>query len=782
MSRLGAAVTTSLGRVEPVVGALVTIAAGLSFGWFYGSVGWLPALAGAVVLGTAVGVVSAVRRWRWWLTVPAALLSFLLYALYVCYPTLTSYGVPGRAAVRALGDGLTSGVAKMLTVALPADVTGDLLVTPLALAFVAGLAVALLALRTTAVTVLALPPLLLFVAGLLVSVERPQPRLLATGVAMLAMLFLLLLRANRVSAADREGIAEQDAAAVGLDLAAQRWHSTLGRVAFGLPVIALVSALGVAGAWALPIADGSDRFDPRNLRDQHFRMAAGLTPLVEVKPQLEGSPSPLFSVRVSQRGGSAVVDRVRVATLDSFDGALWTQSRDFVVAGSTLPKGPALGKPVVTVNLDVDVIRLPQPFLPVVGRPVRVSAQDVAFDTRNGTLVSTRPEVAGYRYRVTGEVRPLDDALYRARVPANTAHSAFTELPDKPGWVDVVADEITREQQTPYTQLTAIQEHLRAHGYALAARPGHSYGALDRILRDPDPAERVGYAEQFASAFAVLARAKGYPARVAVGYRLLPENLVGDRYQVRSTDAHAWPEVQLAGFGWVPFEPTDTGNTAVSKPPRDTTAPLLPKQATQVREPEPDVSNEGGQPVGSGVASGIRRALLVAVGVVVFLVLLLALVVTAKALRRRRRSLRGTPSERVAAAWRETTDRLRERGTPVPLAQTPVEIGRNATAGPVAPVAPQLGELALIVTTAVCAPDEPPDEAATRSWELEAEIRRSLNGSTPLLLRVRALLDPRPLLPRRIRPAGAGRVQSIAWSRGSSEQRHRAPVAGGGVR
>jgi hypothetical protein len=57
------------------------------------------------------------------------------------------------------------------------------------------------------------------------------------------------------------------------------------------------------------------------------------------------------------------------------------------------------------------------------------------------------------------------------------------------------------------------------------------------------------------------------------------------------------------------------------------------------------------------------------------------------------------------------------------------------------------------VTTAVCAPYPPPEEAATHAWELEAEIRRALDASTPLLLRVRALLDPRPLVgrPARVR-------------------------------
>jgi transglutaminase-like putative cysteine protease len=677
-------------------------------------------------------------------------------------------------------EGLMSGWARMLTVALPADVVGDLLVTPLALAFLAALAGTLLALRTSWVTILALPPLLLYVTGLLATASRPAPRLLLTGAFLLALLFLVLVRSNRVTAAAREGISERDAEAVGLDLAAQRWHSTLGRVAFGLPMVAAMTALGLVGAWTLPVADGSDRFDPRELRQQNFRLAASLTPLVRVKPQLETSPPvKLFTVKVAQRGGTYSLDRIRVAALDSFDGALWTQSRDFVIAGSTLPEGPRLAPPVITLDLDVDVTRLPDPFLPVVGRAVRVTAEDVAFDPQNGTLVSTRPAVAGYRYHVTSQVRPADDSLSQARGSAEPEDRAYTLLPNPPVWVYPLARDITRPGATPILQLLEIEKFLKGFGYSTAARPGHSYGAVDRILRGQANAE-PGHAEQFASAFAILARAAGYPTRVAVGYRLQPDKRSGDIYRVDTADAHAWPEVHLAGFGWVPFEPTNTKNPATAAPPREKTAPVLPTDQTrqQPRQPEP-AAVEGATPVpGQGFAGTVRRAAIVVALLLLALLVLLLAAIPVKALRRYRRARRGPPSIRIAAAWRETTDRLRERGVAAPPARTPIEVAEAAAAGPGSRAADQVTELALIATTAVCAPYEPPDEAARRSWELEAEIRRILDRGTPLPRRIRALLDPRPLLPRR-RPALVRRPIGTRKTR-PSRQRRREPVGTGG--
>src|SRR5690606_19777157 len=63
--------------------------------------------------------------------------------------------------------------------------------------------------------------------------------------------------------------------------------------------------------------------------------------------------------------------------------------------------------------------------------------------------------------------------------------------------------------------------------------------------------------EQFAGAFAAMARSIGLPARVAVGFTQGETDPAEDGlYVVRGEHAHAWPEVYLAGAGWVAFEPT----------------------------------------------------------------------------------------------------------------------------------------------------------------------------------------------------------------------------------
>ena len=71
-------------------------------------------------------------------------------------------------------------------------------------------------------------------------------------------------------------------------------------------------------------------------------------------------------------------------------------------------------------------------------------------------------------------------------------------------------------------------------------------------------ATREGFCEHFASAFTVLMRAAGVPARVVTGYQGGQMNAVGNYMVVRQSDAHAWSEVWLEGEGWVRVDPTGT--------------------------------------------------------------------------------------------------------------------------------------------------------------------------------------------------------------------------------
>jgi transglutaminase-like putative cysteine protease len=65
-----------------------------------------------------------------------------------------------------------------------------------------------------------------------------------------------------------------------------------------------------------------------------------------------------------------------------------------------------------------------------------------------------------------------------------------------------------------------------------------------------------GFCEHYASAFAVMMRAAGIPARVVLGYQGGEMNPMGAYMIVRQADAHAWTEVWLPDHGWYRIDPT----------------------------------------------------------------------------------------------------------------------------------------------------------------------------------------------------------------------------------
>ncbi|MEY6432508.1 DUF3488 and transglutaminase-like domain-containing protein [Thioalkalicoccus limnaeus] len=67
---------------------------------------------------------------------------------------------------------------------------------------------------------------------------------------------------------------------------------------------------------------------------------------------------------------------------------------------------------------------------------------------------------------------------------------------------------------------------------------------------------RRGFCEHYASAFAVLMRLAGIPARVVLGYHGGEQNPMGGYHIIWQSDAHAWTEVWLAGEGWQRIDPT----------------------------------------------------------------------------------------------------------------------------------------------------------------------------------------------------------------------------------
>ena len=88
--------------------------------------------------------------------------------------------------------------------------------------------------------------------------------------------------------------------------------------------------------------------------------------------------------------------------------------------------------------------------------------------------------------------------------------------------------------------------------YYTLTPPKLSDDSVDEFLFDT----KRGFCGHYASAFAVLMRAAGIPARVVTGYQGGTFNRFADYWIVRQSDAHAWDEVWIEGRGWVRIDPT----------------------------------------------------------------------------------------------------------------------------------------------------------------------------------------------------------------------------------
>lgn len=82
--------------------------------------------------------------------------------------------------------------------------------------------------------------------------------------------------------------------------------------------------------------------------------------------------------------------------------------------------------------------------------------------------------------------------------------------------------------------------------------PALGSNATDEFLFDT----RQGFCEHYASAFAILMRAAGIPARIVLGYQGGELNPISGHMTVRQSDAHAWNEVWIDGRGWYRMDPT----------------------------------------------------------------------------------------------------------------------------------------------------------------------------------------------------------------------------------
>jgi len=183
------------------------------------------------------------------------------------------------------------------------------------------------------------------------------------------------------------------------------------------------------------------------------------------------------------------------------------------------------------------------------------------------------PEVPGFGVALTSELqwvasRPVTDLLrYRAQSHPLFRYGPRTAAAVPPQYLDLppgynprtlaLAAEMRRDASLaaggPQAMVRAAFDRLRNGNYHYTLDPGvYGENSADEFWFD----RKEGFCEHIASAFVVLMRGLGIPARIVTGYQGGERNPVDGYWIVRQSDAHAWAEVWLAGRGWVRVDPT----------------------------------------------------------------------------------------------------------------------------------------------------------------------------------------------------------------------------------
>ncbi|MDP8936409.1 MAG: DUF3488 and transglutaminase-like domain-containing protein, partial [Actinomycetota bacterium] len=524
--------------VAPVEVALlaVTVVAVLGLSRLFSNASFLPPVLLAAVGGH--GVAWAGRRLGLH-PVAAAGLSLAGLALTVAWvvePHTTVLGIPGFATLEAVRADLADAWKRFGEVVAPTASTRGFVLGSVVGAWLTATMADGFAFRGRARVEALVPSFTVFLFGAMLGADRFRVPLTAAYLAALVAFLLFSDASGRTRGPSWFG---------------RRWgegERALVRSGVALGLVAVVGAVVIGPR--LPGADDRGLLGWRDRDDARAGPRVTVSPLVDIRGRLvEESDVELFTVR------SETPTYWRLTSLDQFDGNIWSSRGTYQRARGELGVAAPTRADTDTLRQRFTVSALSSIWLPAAFRPERVRAGDgVRYDRDSASLLTDRTTSDGLTYTVDSELpRPTAEELAGASgpVPAAVSERYLSLPPQMARSLAPVAAGVTAGQGTAYGKARALQDWFRTNfTYSLAVRPGHGATAVETFL-----AERRGYCEQFAGTFAAMARALGVPARVAVGFTPGERGPDGE-FEVLGRNAHAWPEVFLAGFGWVAFEPT----------------------------------------------------------------------------------------------------------------------------------------------------------------------------------------------------------------------------------
>ncbi len=168
-------------------------------------------------------------------------------------------------------------------------------------------------------------------------------------------------------------------------------------------------------------------------------------------------------------------------------------------------------------------------------------------------MVLTRKE----RYTVSSapEVEEPEMSEELLKVALDLPHSKDDQIDPRVRALAVKLKEGCRNEDD---YILAVLRYFRRENFKYSESPGAG-GTLANFLFNT----KIGFCEHYASAFGVLMRLGGYPARLVVGYHGGQYNPYDNLYIIKQSNAHSWDEVWIASEKrWRRVDPTSVISNA----------------------------------------------------------------------------------------------------------------------------------------------------------------------------------------------------------------------------
>ncbi len=159
----------------------------------------------------------------------------------------------------------------------------------------------------------------------------------------------------------------------------------------------------------------------------------------------------------------------------------------------------------------------------------------------------------GDEYRIIAFLPSEDPDLLR-KLSNRDADQCYLSLENVPQRVQQLAKTVVLDDENGYDKAVSLISYLRYGKWEYSmdtSAPPKGANFVEHFLFE----SKSGYCVHFSTAFVLMARSVGLPARWVKGYNYGIQE--GDNsYLICNSHAHAWAEVWFDDYGWVPFEPT----------------------------------------------------------------------------------------------------------------------------------------------------------------------------------------------------------------------------------